>query len=117
MVSIEDIIEEIVGEIVDEYEPPAPEPIIRLDDRTLEVDAKVRPEQLADSFNISNIDIEMKNNLDVDTVAGLVISLLGYVPKNGQVIDYQQLRFTVLDAEPRKINRLKVQLQSTPPSE
>ena len=112
LVSIEDILEEIVGEIVDEYEPPAPEPIVRLDERTVQVDAKVRIEQLADSF-----DIEMNNIQDVDTVGGLVISLLGHVPKKGQVIDHNGLRFTVLDAERRKINLLKVQLQSTPPSE
>ena len=108
LVSIEDILEEIVGEIEDEYEPPSPEPLIRLDDHTVEVDAKVRVEQLADEFNV-----ELSNEQDVDTVGGLVFSLLGHIPRKGQEVQYQQLRFTVLDAERRKINRLRVELQST----
>jgi CBS domain containing-hemolysin-like protein len=112
LVSIEDILEEIVGEIVDEYESPTLEPIVRLDSRTMEVDAKVRIEQLAE-----NLGIEMTNNQDVDTVGGLVFSLLGSVPKRGQVVEHQQLRFTVLDAERRKINRLRVELQPPPENE
>ena len=106
LVTIEDILEEIVGEIVDEYEQPEPEPLVALDECTVEVDAKIRIEELADYF-----DIEMESNKDVDTVGGLVFSLLGYMPKKGQVIEHEQLRFTVLDAERRKINRLKVELQ------
>lgn len=112
LVSIEDIIEEIVGEIFDEYEQPTGEPIVRLDEDTLEVDAKARIEQLADEFNI-----ELDNDLDVDTVGGLVFSLLGYIPQKGQELDYERLHFTVLEAERRKINRLKVQLLSPPPGE
>ena len=109
LVSIEDILEEIVGEIFDEYEQPTAEPIVRLDEHTLELDARVRIEQLADEFNI-----ELSNNQDVDTVGGLVFSLLGYVPKEGQEVDYGQLHFTVLDAERRKINRLKVHILTPP---
>ena len=105
LVTIEDILEEIVGEIVDEYEQPEPEPMVVLDECSVEVDAKVRIEELADHF-----EIEMENNKDVDTVGGLVFSLLGYMPKKGQVIEHEQLRFTVLDAEERKVNRLKVEL-------
>ena len=108
LVSIEDILEEIVGEIEDEYEPTSPEPLVRLDDHTVEVDAKVRVEQLADELNI-----ELSNEQEVDTVGGLVFSLLGHVPRKGQEVQYQQLLFTVLDAEHRKINRLKVELQDT----
>ena len=112
LVSIEDIIEEIVGEIFDEYEQPTGEPIVRLDEDTLEVDAKARIEQLADEFNI-----ELDNNLDVDTVGGLVFSLLGYIPQKGQELEYDRLHFTVLEAERRKINRLRVQLLTPPPGE
>ena len=108
LVSIEDILEEIVGEIEDEYEPPSPELLVWLDDRTVEVDAKIRVEQLADELNI-----ELSNEQDVDTVGGLVFSLLGHVPRKGQEVQYQQLLFTVLDAEHRKINRLRVEVQST----
>ena len=56
---------------------------------------------------------EISNEQDVDTVGGLVFSLLGHVPRKGQEVQYQQLLFTVLDAEHRKINRLKVELQAT----
>ena len=108
LVSIEDILEEIVGEIEDEYEPPSPEPLVRLDEHTVEVDAKVRVEQLAEELNV-----QVSNDQDVDTVGGLVFSLLGYVPRKGQEVEHQRLRFTVLDAERRKIKRLKVEVQST----
>ena len=89
-------------------EPPSPEPLIRLDDHTVEVDAKVRVEQLADELNV-----QVSNEQDVDTVGGLVFSLLGHVPRKGQEVQYERLRFTVLDVERRKINRLKVELQGT----
>jgi CBS domain containing-hemolysin-like protein len=108
LVSIEDILEEIVGEIEDEYESTSPEPLVRLDDHTVEVDAKIRVEQLADELNV-----ELSNEQDVDTVGGLVFSLLGHVPRKGQEVQYERLCFTVLDAEHRKINRLKVEVQST----
>ena len=108
LVSIEDILEEIVGEIEDEYEPPSPELLVWLDDHTVEIDAKIRVEQLADELNI-----ELSNDQDVDTVGGLVFSLLGHVPRKGQEVQYQRLLFTVLDAEHRKINRLKVEVRAT----
>ena len=108
LVSIEDILEEIVGEIEDEYEPPSPELLIRLDDHTVEIDAKIRVEQLAEELNV-----HLSNEQDVDTVGGLVFSLLGHVPRKGQEVEYERLRFTVLDAERRKINRLRVELQPT----
>ncbi len=98
-----------MGEIEDEYEPTSPEPLVRLDERTVEVDAKVRVEQLADELNV-----ELSNDQDVDTVGGLVFSLLGYVPRKGQEVEYERLRFTVLDAERRKINRLRVEVQAPP---
>ena len=72
----------------------------------MEVDAKVRVEQLADE-----LDVELSNDQDVDTVGGLVFSILGYIPKKGQVVEYERLRLTVLDAERRKVNRLKVEVQ------
>ena len=109
LVSIEDILEEIVGEIEDEYESPSPEPLVRLDDHTVEVDAKVRVEQLADEFGV-----ELSNDQEVETVGGLVFSLLGYVPKKGQEVEYERLRFTVLETERRTINRLKVEIRSGP---
>ncbi len=112
LVSIEDILEEIVGEIEDEYEPSSPEPLVRLDAYTVEVDAKVRVEQLADELNV-----RLSNDQDVDTVGGLVFSLLGYVPQKGQEVEYERLRFTVLETERRTINRLKVEICSRTKSE
>jgi CBS domain containing-hemolysin-like protein len=82
--------------------------LVRLDEHTVEVDAKVRVEQLAEELNV-----QVSNDQDVDTVGGLVFSLLGYVPRKGQEVEHQRLRFTVLDAERRKIKRLKVEVQST----
>ena len=74
LVTIEDVLEEIVGEITDEYDQETP-PIVRLDDDRVRVTARLPVEDLAELF-----DIELPNENEVETVGGLLASLLGRVP-------------------------------------
>jgi CBS domain containing-hemolysin-like protein len=76
LVTIEDILEEIVGEITDEYDNELP-PVSWLDDRTARVTARLSVEDLASLFDVDLPD------LDVDTVAGLLAAELGKVPLAG----------------------------------
>jgi putative hemolysin len=103
IVTIEDIIEELVGEIVDEYEETPPEEFQRIDDNTIEIDARMYIDDLNDKF-----DLKLPEDEDYDTVGGFVFSNLGYIPKTGETFDYENVSFTVIAAEPRKINRLKI---------
>jgi CBS domain containing-hemolysin-like protein len=74
LVTIEDVLEEIVGEITDEYDQETP-PIERLDEDRIRVTARLPVEDLAELF-----DVELPNENEVETVGGLLASLLGRVP-------------------------------------
>ena len=109
LVTIEDILEELVGEIEDEYEAdeePGPS-ITRVNDSTVDVDARV----YVDEFN-DQLDVELPEDEDYDTVGGFVFSTLGHIPDAGEQFNYENLHFTVTDVERTKINRIRVQLPS-----
>ena len=107
IVTIEDILEELVGEITDEYEKTPPEQIKKIDPDTIEVDARTYIDELNDEFEYGLPEEE-----DYDTVGGFVFSHLGYIPKTGEVFDYNNLNFTITSAEIRRINRIKIIKQS-----
>jgi len=104
IVTLEDILEELVGEISDEYEKTYPEPIKKVDQNTVEIDARTYIDDLNDKFELNLPDDE-----DYDTVGGFVFSHLGYIPKTGESFDYQNLRFIITLAEPRRIKRIRIQ--------
>lgn len=103
IITIEDIIEEVMGEITDEYEDKPPQSIIRIDDSTIEVDARVH----IDDIN-EEMDIELPEDQDYDTIGGFVFSHLGNIPVRNETFEYENLKFTITDAESRKINRLRI---------
>ena len=104
IVTIEDILEELVGDIADEYEKPVSESFRKIDETTYEVDARM----YIDDIN-HKMDIELPDEEDYDTVGGFVFSHLGYIPKAGESFVYKDLRFTVTGASPRSIKRLRIQ--------
>jgi len=104
LVTFEDILEELVGEIMDEYEPPEPEPVVRLGPDMLEVDGKVRVDQINDE-----LAGDIPEDEDYDTVGGFVFSTLGRIPKSGEEFTYKQLRIKILEAGPRKVNRVSLE--------
>ena len=103
VVTIEDILEELVGEIEDEYEDTKAEPILRIDEHTMEVDGRVHVDELNDEF-----DLEIPEDDDYETIGGFAFSQLGSIPEKGETFQHENLRFTVTDAEERKINRLRI---------
>ena len=109
LVTIEDILEELVGEIADEYEEAPPEPIERLDEHTVEVDARVRVDDLNDE-----LDIELPEDEDYETIGGFVFSTLGKVPEVGEQCTHANVTVKVIGAEPRRVTR--VRLEITPPN-
>jgi CBS domain containing-hemolysin-like protein len=103
IVTIEDILEELVGEIVDEYEVHEPEPIQRIDERTVDVDARVGVTELNDA-----IGLRLPEDAEYDTVGGFVFSHLGRIPEPGYSFEHDAVRITILEAEERRVVRLRV---------
>ncbi len=104
IVTIEDVLEELVGEITDEYEKTPPQQINKIDRNTIELDARTYIDDVNDEFNLN-----LPEDEDYDTVGGFVFSHLGYIPKVGVTFDYEKLRFTVRSANARKIERLRIE--------
>jgi len=107
IVTLEDILEELVGEITDEYEKTPPEPIKKIDKNTIEVDARTYVDDLNDQF-----ELNLPEDEDYETIGGFVFSHLGYVPKTGESFDYENLKFTIATAEARRIKRIRIQKTS-----
>jgi CBS domain containing-hemolysin-like protein len=108
IVTLEDIIEQLVGEITDEYEKAPPAPVVQIDPQTIEVDARTYIDDLNDRF-----ELNLPEDEDYDTVGGFVFSHLGYIPKTGSQFDYANLKFNIALAEPRKIKRIRIQKLSS----
>ena len=110
LVTIEDILEELVGEIYDEYEPHATqqEPQVRrTDERTVEADGRAHIDDLNDE-----LESDLPEDEDYDTVGGFVFATLGHIPEIGEAFEYENVRVTVLDAERTRVNRVRVELMS-----
>ena len=106
LVTIEDLVEEIVGEIEDEHDRRDEPHLIRRADATLEADARVTIE---DFEELSGPTVSDSEREDIDTLGGLVFSLVGRVPVRGELIRHPSgLEFEVLDADPRRVKRLRV---------
>ena len=107
LVTIEDLIEEIVGEIEDEHDVADEPRLAERADGTLIADARTPIEVLEEHQGIRLRPGGEQE--EVDTLGGLVSSLAGRVPKRGEVIVHPSgIEFEVLDADPRKIKRLRV---------
>jgi len=103
IVTLEDILEELVGEITDEYEEIAPKSIKKIDAETVEVDARMYVNDLNDE-----LELNLPEDEDYDTVGGFIFSHLGYIPKAGASFDYGKLHFTVTSAEPRRVRTIRI---------
>ena len=108
LVTIEDLVEEIVGEIEDEHDIVAGPQMETADDGTVLADARTPIETLEEAFG--PILDEEERDEDIDTLGGLVFTLAGRVPTRGELIhhDASGVEFEVLDADPRRIKRLKL---------
>jgi CBS domain containing-hemolysin-like protein len=115
LVTIEDLIEEIVGEIEDEHDEADAPRFTERADGTLIVDARTPIEVLEERQGTQLRPTAEQE--EVDTLGGLVSSLAGRVPKRGEVIAHPTgIEFEVLDADPRRIKRLRVRSPPEPAS-
>ncbi|MDR3199776.1 MAG: hemolysin family protein [Planctomycetaceae bacterium] len=110
VVTLEDILEEIVGEIVDEHDPMViTEEIKELDAETFEVLGKVRIDELNEKLGL-----DLPEDEDYDTIAGFIFSTLGHVPDVGETVDFEHegkmSRFTVIEATRRRIEKIRLKL-------
>ena len=105
LVSIEDIIEEIVGDIADEHDEEAP--ALKRDEDGFVADARV---ELEDFKSETGVDLATSEaDEGVDSLGGLVASLVGRVPQRGEIIAHPSgYEFEVLEADPRRIKRLRI---------
>ena len=106
LITIEDLVEEIVGEIEDEHDEMEMPRFELIDDDTAISDARLELEDLEKLVGPLVDDAERE---EIDTVAGLVFSLAGRVPVRGEVIRHPSgLEFEVLEGDPRRITLLKI---------
>jgi magnesium and cobalt transporter len=112
LVTIEDLVEEIVGDIADEHDEPAGPMITERADGALDMDARLPVEEF--EARLGPVLTEEERAADIDTVGGLVFTIAGRVPTRGEVISHPSgLEFRVLDADARQIRRLRAR-QPTP---
>jgi magnesium and cobalt transporter len=112
LVSIEDVLEELVGDISDEHEPHEPSLIKRIDATTFEVDARIRLEALNRALELS-----LPEDAGYETLGGFVSNTLGRIPPKGFTLEHPGMRITILDAEPQRVNRVRIELIPEPPDE
>ena len=102
LITLEDILEEIVGDIQDEHDPDFQEDIIRLPGGNLEVSGACSLEDLADE-----LDMELDQE-EFETVAGLIYDLVGSIPAEGIDLTWKSARLKVLKVEGQQIKRVLV---------
>ncbi|HEV3455532.1 MAG TPA: hemolysin family protein [Thermoanaerobaculia bacterium] len=103
LVTIEDLVEEIVGEISDEHEDGQPAERTPLGDGAWRLDGRAHLDVLDELFGVEIEDAEF------ETVAGLIFSALGHVPRAGEVVETAGLRYTVEEVANRRIKTLRVE--------
>lgn len=105
LVTMEDVLEEIVGEIVDEYDEDLVEDVRKLDDGLCEALGKVHIDEINEQ-----LDLQLPEDGDFDTIGGFVFSALGHVPVVGEELVHKNVRITVLEATPRRIERVRIEV-------
>ena len=109
LVTIEDIIEEVFGDIADEYDDQAETPSVDIDPngKAAELDARKHIDDANDA--LEGIGVELPENEDYDTVGGYVVVTLGHIPEVGAQLEQDGFRITVLEAEQTRVIRIRIE--------
>jgi putative hemolysin len=107
IVTIEDLLEEIVGEIQDEYDVEEPV-IVKLSDDEARVDGRADVDELLELFDL---DVKLEDADEYDTVGGLIYHRVGGVPSPGDTVDLDGLRLTVESTDGRRVGKVLVKRQ------
>jgi magnesium and cobalt transporter len=102
LVSLEDLIEEIVGDIQDEYDAED-SLLVENGDGSISIDARLSLAELEDYYGLSEIA-----RYQFDSVGGLLLHHLGHLPVSGEEIDIDILKFIILESDERAIHRVRV---------
>ncbi len=104
LVTIEDVLEEIVGEIEDEYDV---EEVLytELSQKEYVISSKMTIEEFKDTFGI-NLEKYIQEEVDYETLAGFIISKLGVLPQKGQKLEYENFSFKIIEADERRIKKI-----------
>jgi CBS domain containing-hemolysin-like protein len=114
LVTIADLVEEIVGEIQDEHGMEDLPMLVDRPDGLIEADARVSVEDL--EARVGTVLLPEEHEENIETLGGLVFSLVGRVPARGELIAHPAgLQFEVIDADPRRIKRLRIHHAPPPP--
>jgi len=105
IVSIEDLVEEILGDIRDEKDMEDAEDIHQVSGQIIECDGKTEIPLLNNSYGMSI------PHGDYNTIAGYIISLMERIPKRGEIIDTKELRMVILEADQKSIRRVRLQIK------
>lgn len=106
LITLEDLLEELVGEINDEHDQPGPaDPVVPLGDDSYEVDASIPLEDLNE-----RLDLRLPTDEDYATLGGLAFTTLGHLPEPGATFRREGVDFTVVHVEGRSIRRLRLDL-------
>jgi CBS domain containing-hemolysin-like protein len=109
VVTIEDALEEIVGDIVDESDKEEDVDLVQVDDATLEADGRVHIDELNEMFGL-----ELPESDEFDTLGGFIIHQLGSIPAVAEVVHWRQYKLTVLKANRRRIERVRLEILEEP---
>lgn len=113
LVTIEDLVEEIVGDISDEHDEVEGPMWIERPDGAIDIDARLPVAEFEQRLGM--ILTEDERNADIDTVGGLVMTLAGRVPARSEVVGHPSgVEFRVLDADARRVRRLRIRLPPPP---
>lgn len=105
LVTIEDILEELVGDIQDEHETEEENPgTTQINANTYEVEARIYIDDLNDQ-----LDLDLPEDEDYDTLGGFVFSTLGHIPHIDESFEFGNLKLTVTDAVRTKVNRVRIE--------
>ncbi len=109
IVTIEDVLEEIVGEIEDEYDNDVIQSFVLIDDSTAEMEARVHIDEINERMALG-----LPEDDEYDTIGGFVATQLGHIPKTGEQIQWENAHITVLEASRRRVERVRIKRFLTP---
>ena len=111
LVTLEDVVEELIGEIRDEHEAAEQEgPLFQwINEKSVEIQAVMHIEEMNEEF-----DLDLPEEEDFDTLGGYVLFMLGKIPSDGESFESQDVRFTVAEADPRRVIRVRVDFKDRP---
>lgn len=111
LVTIEDIVEEVFGDIKDEYESPVaelPDAVVRLEEKTAELDAAARITDVNDV--LERLGVQIPTSDEYDTVGGFITTTLGRIPGGGEQFRHDQMLFTIMEAKPTRVVKVSMRV-------